>query len=269
MGLQKSQRYCRWAGIVVGMVVGLFAVAGCSGPSLPQGDPLAVGPDVDSLDKRSAFSDVAIEAAGGLDAWVRTRRIDLDCVVTFYQEDGDSYLTEQLYEIFPWSNAIRISGVEPSGGYSWLLQEGRFSISQGTDRYAGLSVGVDNGCIAEGILSVMTAPARLLDKAMEFNWSSELVTVKRQLYKPIARTPIAGVPGGADLRETSFYQKETTGRVDMVVLKCRVGGGVLVVRGHGYQLLGLDGVMVPSRIEVFKADASGRVRHRIILIDLK
>ena len=269
MRRHKRQGYCRLAAIIPAIVVGVFCVGGCNVESSPQGDPLAVGPDMERLGNRSEYADMAIRAAGGLDAWLRAREIELDCVVTFFQEDGTFYLTEQLYEIFPWSNSIRISGREPSGEYSWLLQRGRLSVSQGMGPYRGLSVGVDNGCIAEGILSVMTAPVRLLDDAVEFKWSSETVRVKGQLYKPIKRARRAGAPAAEGLRDAAFYQKESTARVDMILLGCGVGGGAVVVRGHDYQLLARDGLMVPSKIEAYKANASGRVRHRIIQIDVK
>lgn len=254
-----------WTAIACVIVVG-----GCAVESEKQGtDLLAVGPELERLTISSEEAGVAIESAGGLDAWARAKEIQLACVTTFYQEDGSYYLSEQLYDVFPWSNAIRISGREPRSEYAWEFHKGRFGVLQGESEYDGLQVGVDNGCIAEGILSVITAPIRLLDEAVEFQWSAEMVKLEGQWYRPIKRAAKAGLVVAENLRDAGFYQKRSSGRVDMVLLRCGGPEGMLIVRGHDYTLLGKDGAMIPSKIEAFKTDPSGRVRHRIIEIDVK
>ncbi|MBL7152436.1 MAG: hypothetical protein ISS79_01875 [Phycisphaerae bacterium] len=250
-------------------VVCALIVGGCAPESGPKADVLAVGPKLEALAVPSEYAALAIRAAGGFDAWANAKKIDLDCVATFYQEDGTYYLTEQRYEVFPWSNSVRISGAEPGGEYSRRLLEGRFSVLEGKSQYDGLQVGVDNGCIADGILNLITAPARLLDESVKYTWSTEPVRIKGQWYRPVKRLAKIGAPGTVNVREGAFYQKRSSGRVDMVLLGCGGTEDVLIVRGHDYRLLGKGGVMVPSKIEAFKADASNRVRHRIIEIDLK
>lgn len=243
--------------------------AGCAVEDSTREDPLAVGPDLQIFAAPAGRAASAFEAAGGIDAWRKAGKIPLDCVVTFFQKDGSFYLTEQRYEVFPWSNSMRISGDEPDGAYTWQLLQGRFGILKGKSLYDGLEVGADNACIAEGILSVITAPVRLLDQSVDFKWAGEEVKLDGQWYRAAKRTSRSGDGNDSSLRDAAFYQRRSSGRVDMVLLRCRGAENMLIVRGHDYTLLGKGGVMIPSKIEVFNADASGRVRHRILQIDLK
>lgn len=276
MSSQVVPRSNRLSSVIWGFVAGAFVLAGCAMETAPQVDPLAIGPDVEAIGVVSEESGRVISASGGLDAWSKAKKIDFECVATFYQEDGTFYLTEQRYEFFPWSSSVRISGREPSGEYTWQLQQaprapggGRFGVLQGLSEYEGLGVGADKGCVAEGILSLVTAPVRLLDKGVEFRWSNETVNLGGQWYKPIKRVVNADAPDSAGLRDAGFYQSRSTERVDMVLLACGGSRGVLIVRGYDYRLLGRGGIMIPSKIEVFNADATGRVRHRIIQLDVK
>jgi len=259
----------RFANTIWVIVVGALLVAGCESAGIPKVDALAVGPDVERLAVESQYSAWAIKAAGGLDAWTKARAVEFDCVVTFYQPDGSYYLTEQHYQVFPWSNSIRISGQEPQGTYVWQLLKGQFAVLRGETRYDGLEVGVDSGCIAEGLLNVITAPARLLDESVEFKWLTEPVRLEGQWYQPIKRMAKAGVEGAASLRDAAFYQKRSNSRIDIVLLGCGIGRSVLVVRGYDYRELEKGGVLLPSKIEMFKADASGSLRQRIIEINVK
>jgi len=251
------------------VVVGMLVAAGCAPQISPEVNALAVGPDAEALVVESEDARLAIEAAGGLAAWTKTRKVDFDCVSTFFQPDGTFYVTEQRYEAFPWSNSLRISGVEPAGEYAWQLLQGRLGVLQGVSQYDGLNVGLDSGCIAEGILSVMTAPVRMLDQSVEFRVSGQMVKLEGHWYKPLKRVAKADVPDALGLRDAAFYQKRSSARVDVVLLKCARGDGVLIARGHDYTLLGKGGIAVPSKIELFKADAEGRVRQRIVQIDVK
>lgn len=251
------------------VVLGIFAVSGCSRQSVQKADPLATGPDVEELSVKSEQAKLAIKAAGGLDAWVKTKTIEFDCVATFYQPDGTYYLTEQRYEVYPWSSSIRASGDEPQGRYLWQLAKGHFGALQGRSEYDGMRVGADNGCIAEGILNVITAPVRLLDESVELRPVGEPVRLEGQFYQPMKRVARPGVTSVAPLRDAVFYQRRIDGRVDMVLLGCEGSGGGLIARGYDYAEAAEGGVLFPTKIEVFKADAGGRVLHRMIQINAK
>ncbi|MBN2271130.1 MAG: hypothetical protein JXN61_10980, partial [Sedimentisphaerales bacterium] len=126
-----------------------------------------------------------------------------------------------------------------------------------------------NGCIAEGVLNLITAPARLLDEGVDSKWSAGTVKLEGEWYRPINRVVKAGVDGVENLRDSAFYEKRSTGRVDMTLMRCDGSDVVLIVRGYDYTLLGKDSVMIPSKIEAYKADKSGTVRQRIIQIDVE
>ncbi len=260
-----SDRLSRMVSLVLAT---LLVAAGCAQQRLGTVDRLAVGPDAETLAAGSGQSAVAIGAAGGLQAWTEAKMLELDCVVALYQPDGSYYLTEQRYQVFPWSNAIRLSGAEPGGRYVWQLSRGAFELLEGQSRYEGLDVGVDYACIAEGILNLVTAPARLLDASVEFDRSSAPVKLEGLWYQPIRRTVKADAKDSPALRETAFYQQRSNGRVDMVLLRC-AAGTVLVVRGYDYTAVRKGGVLLPSRIEVFKATPGRAARKRLIRIDLK
>jgi len=269
MSSEAGKASCGFSNAVWCCVVCLLVFAGCEVQPSQTVDTLKTGPDLNAIGTVSEEAGGAIAAAGGLDAWSKIVKIDLECVATFYQEDGTFYLTEQLYEVYPWSNSVRISGREPGGEYSWQMQNGRFGVLEGLSEYQGLSVDVDNGCIAEGVLSLVTAPARLLDKDVEFKWSGEPVKLGGQWYRPGKRVVSGGETGAASVRDAAFYQRRSTERVDMVLLGCWSSRGVLIVRGHDYRLLGRESVMIPSKIEVFNADSAGRVRHRVLELNVK
>jgi hypothetical protein len=259
----------RFSNAIWPVVLGMFAVTGCSRQNVQKADTLAIGPDVEKLSVKSEQANLAIKAAGGLDAWVKTKTIEFDCVATFYQPDGTYYITEQRYEVYPWSSSLHASGHEPQGRYLWQSSKGHFGALQGKSQYDGMRVGVDNGCIAEGILNIITAPVRLLDESVEFSPVGEPVRLEGQFYQPMKRAARPGVTSVPPLRDAVFYQRRSDGRVDMALLGCEDAGSALIVRGYDYAEAAEGGVLFPTKIEVFKGDAGGRVLHRMIQINAK
>ncbi len=250
-------------------VLGMFVVAGCSRENVQKADALAISPDIERLSVKSEQANLALKAAGGLDAWVKTKTIEFDCIATFYQADGTYYLTEQHYEVYPWSSSIRASGHEPQGRYLWQLSKGHFGALEGKSQYDGMQVGADNGCIAEGILNIVTAPVRLLDESVEFRPVGEPVRLEGQFHQPMKRVARPGVTSVPPLRDAVFYQRRGDGRVDMALLGCEDAGGALIVRGYDYAEAVKGGVLFPTKIEVFKADSGVGVLHRMIQINAK
>jgi len=248
-----------------------FVVAGCTGQSTPnEADALAVRPaDAEKLLPATDYAARAIQAAGGLPAWKKKTVIEFDCVVTSYQQDNTFYLTEQHYQVFPWSNSIRISGREPEGEYVWQLSNGRFGVLQGREQYSELWAGVGSSCVAEIILNVVTTPARLLDESAEFARVAKPVKLQGQWYYPIQRSTKAGLLSTAPLRDAVFNQNRDTMLVDMLLLACGDANTLLIVRGHDYAEVEKGGVLIPTKIEVFKSDLSASVRRRVVTLDLQ
>jgi hypothetical protein len=266
-----------WLGFVVTFILG-----GCGQEQeIDIVEVLARGPDLESLGVVPDYAARTTEAAGGPDAWMRIKELQLDCVVTFYQADGSFYLTEQHYDVYPWSNAILISGREPQGKFVWKFSKGQFSIPQGSDRIEGLPTAVDGRCFAEVILNVLTIPARFLDESVEFTKVPDPVKLHGQWYYPVNRrmkprspldaqaqmaepTAFEAVP---DLSEAVFYQNRDSSLFDMLLFPRMSGGKSLMVRGYDYSEIEKGGVLVPAGIEIFRTDARGDSQERLVKID--
>ena len=80
----------RLSNMMFGVVLVLFfAVVGCGGKK----DPLATGPQAETIALTTDYVFEAIEAAGGYRAWRNAKKLQLNGVVTFYNPDGSYYLT--------------------------------------------------------------------------------------------------------------------------------------------------------------------------------
>ena len=239
---------------------------------------LARGPDIETISVPPDYVVRAIEAAGGWNAWAQTKELQLDCVVTFYQPDGSFYLTEQHHVVYPWSNSIQISAREPKGKFVWQLSQGMFDVLQDDGQSDALPVVIGSSHYAEMILSIITIPARFLDESAEFSKETTGLKIQGQWYYPITRRSRPVV--GAELKPTRalskavFYQDRDNSLVDMILFDYMGGGDFLAVRGYDYtEVVRMDsqeekeGVRVPVGIEIFKADADGNLRERLVKID--
>ena len=286
-----------WLGFVVTFILG-----GCGrGHKKDTVEVLACEPNLETLGVVPDYAAQAIEAAGGFEAWLRTKELQFDCVVTFYQADGSFYLTEQHYDVYPWSNSIRISGREPQGKFVWQFSKGQFSVLQGGDRIEALT-GAQSRCFAEVILNVITVPARFFDGSDEFVKLPDPVKVQGQWYyrinrqiKPApvlsARRPASREPRGQAkaetvgvLSEAVFYQNRDSSLFDMLCFPRMSAGEFLTVRGYDYCPREASGrneptkagiekeaVYVPGRIEIFRSRFGGGgaadLQERLVKID--
>jgi len=256
-----------WSRTICLLIVAVFVLAGCKQQREEETDVLARGPEIEAIYPLSEEAARAIEATGGLNAWKETTKLQFDCVVTFYQPDGSFYLTEQRYEVHPWSNSIQISGDEPQAKFVWQLFRGQFDVLKGDGQIDAMTL--TGRCLAEGILNVTTAPVRFLDEPVEFAKRDTAVKIQGQWYYPIDRKSKGGV---ARISEAVFYQDRDSSFVDLIRL-ARVDAGeagsrkaVQYVRGYDYEKVD-KGIMVPKRIEIFGADARDRSRERLVKID--
>jgi hypothetical protein len=251
------------------VLVAVFVLAGCEQERKEDADVLARGPEVEAIFPPSEEAARAIEAAGGLNAWKKTTKLQLDCVVTFYQPDGSFYLTEQCYEVYPWSNSIQISADEPQGTFVWQWSEGKFDVLQGADHIDTLPKAVPSCCFSEVILDITTAPVRFMDSSVEFSKRSDPVRIQGKWYYPINRQEKVFT---GRISEAVFYQDRDSSLVDMIRLAC-TGTGlardriVQYVRGYDYKEVDKAGPRIPTRIEIFETDARDRTQKRLVKID--
>ena len=234
-----------------------------------EADVLSRGPAVDAISVPYGEAARAIKATGGLNAWKKTTQLQLDCVVTFYQPDGSFYLTEQSYKVYPWSNSIQISADEPQGAFAWQWSDGQFDVLKGAGQINAMSKAIPSCCFAEGVLNIITTPARFLDGSVEFAKQSDPVKIQGKWYYPIVRQ---NKDAAASISGAVFYQDRSNYLVDMIRLACTdsdavAGQSVQYVRGYDYEAAEKGIPSVPTRIEIFETDARDRSQKRLVQID--
>jgi len=264
----------RFSKIIWMVLVVAFICTGCQRKYKEEAvDVLDSGPEIEMTSVPPDYVVKAIEAVGGWNAWTRTKELQLDCVVTFYQPDGSFHLTEQHHVVYPWSNSIQISAREPQGRFVWQLSKGKFDVLQEGGQSDALPVVIGSNHFAEMILSIITIPARLFDESAEFSKETTGLKIQGQWYYPISRLsrPVVGDELDSEpayvLSKGVFYQDRDGSLIDMLVFDFKSGDSNFAVRGYDYTEVEKNGVRVPSRIEIFKADARGNLQERLVKID--
>ncbi len=263
--------FCPLSSVLMLVLVAAFIFTGCQRKYKEDvAEVLVSGPDIETISVPPDYAVRAIEAAGGWTAWAQTKEMQLDCVVTFYQPDGSFHLTEQHHVVYPWSNSIQISAREPQGSFVWQLSKGKFDVLSNGGQSHALPVVIGSSHFAEMILSVITIPARFLDESVEFTKETTGLKIQGQWYYPITRR--SRPP--RTLSEVVFYQDRDSSLVDMLLFDDMTGEKFLAVRGYDYtEAVRMDsqgkkeGVRVPARIEIFRADARGNLQERLVKID--
>jgi len=211
----------------------------------------------------------AIEAAGGLNAWAKVTKLQLDSLVTFYQPDGSFYLTKQKYIIYPWSNSIEISGSEPQGDFAWRLSQGQFDVLQGFGRIPDVKSVIDNQCLATAILSIVTAPVRFMDQSVDFTKDANPLKIQGQWYYPILRQTGADIESILRVPKAVFYQNRDNSGIEMIWIDCPGVDQFLTVRGYDYDRIKDGEIIIPQRIEIFLTDFQNSSHRRLVKIDIK
>ncbi len=267
----------------------VLMLAGCSGPVArkPQqgaaADALAVGPDREAL-ARSVPADYVVsilDASGGVAAWAQNKRLRAVGVVKLYRPDDSFYLTQHDFEVYPWSDAVRVSASEPRGKFVWQMVAGRFEMVEGTPAtdvsplygaYAGY---------ADAFLQIVTAPVRLLDSGNQLYRQPAPFRMGGQWYERIevkfASGMLAVEGAGSDAPRMSqpywtdgvFYVNRASALIDMIWLANPTNQEYLTVRGYDYSDVKTAGVRVPSKVEIFRAGPDGTIRDRLAQIDIK
>lgn len=239
----------------------VLAVAGCEQEQQQQLQKVDI-----SVEKPPYISQ-AIEAAGGTEAWAKTKTLDFDCVVAFYQPDGSFYLTEQHHKIDPLSNLICLSAQEPQGKFIWELSPVGFTVIEGTKQGDFMPDGLGAEDFAKVILDITTTPVRLIERKTGLIRSAEPVKIEGQWYYPVGR-PMSDKPDSETHRPNLvYYQNRDNSLVDMLLLTGTDKGACLAVRGYNYHQVEKGGIWVPAKIEIFMTDVRGVMQKRLVKID--
>ncbi|MEJ2702922.1 MAG: hypothetical protein P8Z79_10825 [Sedimentisphaerales bacterium] len=252
-----STRLSETLGVVLAAVL---VFAGCEQSQKQSEEDVATGLAPETVTVPSGFTSDVFEAAGGLEAWKQTRKLQFDGVVTLYEPDGSFYLTEQHYDVYPWLGAIDVSGRESGGEYVWRLSGGQFSEPHGATVGPKLPSNLERSCLADAILAIATAPVRLLDTSGQLDRQETAIRIQGRWYFPINKT---GGRTGASV----FYQGRDSLLVDMIRVDCAGPAKSVVVRGYDYQQIERQGPVVPRKIEIFEAGAEGTLQKRLAQID--
>lgn len=246
----------------------VFILTGCQRKQKNELDVLAREPNLATINVQSDYAAEVIESSGGLDAWIRTLKLQFNCVVTFYRPDGSLYLTEQQFTVYPWSNSVEIFGQEPDNTFAWRLSQGRFEVLQGKGHIINSKNVVDNQCYAETIKDIITAPVRLLDQSVEFTKVNNPIKIQGQWYGPIVRNTKTSIESILRIPKAVFYQNKDRLLIDMIWIACPARSQFLIVRGYDYHKIEENGLTIPNRIEIYSTDSEGDLQERLVKIDL-
>ena len=259
-------------------------------------DRLAIGPNSTELVVPAKIIAKAVDSAGGFSAWTKTKKLELNCVVTIYRPDGSFYLTEHKYDIWPWSKAIRITAQEPLDRFIWEYSEGTFTVAQGDESADVSQMPVSYRDFAELVLRIVTAPAGFCNKTTNLLVQPNPVKFGGLWYQPLelvaqklpdfSDSPVeAGKPAGRTVHGRAagegqktvepywsrivFFQNQDSSLVEIVWFADVAAQKYEAVRGYDYAEVSNAGVFVPHKIEIFRSDPQLGLRDRLVQIDMK
>ena len=243
-----------------------IVLAGCEKNIEKTDSKLAIDPIAEKVTMPPEFAYLAIEQAGGMEAWGKVRHLQVNCIVTFFDEEEGSYLTEQKCDVYPWSDSITIAGTESREVYKWQLSEGKFKTLKGVEKLNNFKNQIESECYAQAILNLVTAPVRFMDKSFVYSRDTEEVNIQGRWYCPI-RIPAQDTKSDIPGFKTIFYQNKADSLVDMILLTCDDEEYFLVC-GYDYMEVKDTDISIPTRIEIHAADKQGFARRQLFRIDV-
>jgi hypothetical protein len=182
------------------------------------------------------------------------RSIVADSVVTFYDADGGTYLSEQRHTIYPHSQVLELSGIEPEASYKWRLQQSNFRVEAGSAKLDEQVGEISKRNIAKLILTSVVSGSGMSE---ELKGSSERAKLEGRWYNVIEIGP--GTAYTATLKDIevpwaklTLYGDRGSGVIDRVVIEDLASGEMLMA--HSYNFWWLDGIgrLIPTKIDIFK-----------------
>ncbi|MBN1506522.1 MAG: hypothetical protein JW955_06735 [Sedimentisphaerales bacterium] len=269
---------------VVLVVLAGLTLAGCGrqarDPSRDM-DLLAAGPDSATLQAAPPFVAAAIEATGSLTAWTQCRKLTFDAVVTAYRPDDSFYLTQHKFYVCPWGDAIQVSAQEPQASCACRVIQGQYLRLDGEEKADVSPLRASYRDYAEAVLQITTAPARMLNDGVTLLRRPMPVMIRGAWYFPVeAKYAARQVAARGDRRGKAtiaepywtqgiYFQDQASSLVDIIWLGNPNTQRFLLVRGYNYARIVDNGVLIPTKIEVFQSDAEVAQGRRLALVDLK
>jgi len=196
-----------------------------------------------------------------------SRTIVADCIVTFYKADASIYLSEQRHTIHPQSQGLEISGTEPGGQFTWELLGGDFRAVEGTANVGELPGVMYDRKIAKLILTGIVAGSGMSAQLSE---SFELVKIQGRWYSfiQIGRGTTSKKLKSFEVpwANLMLYGDSSRGVIDRVVIEDITSGERLMAYSYNFRLLkGMD-KSIPTKIDVFKVNATQTEQKRLLSI---
>jgi hypothetical protein len=269
--------------VLLGLAALTFTGCGRQVAEAPSGDVdlLATGPDREALSAPADYVASVLEASGGLSTWMQNRKLQGKGVVKLYRPDGSFYLTEHALVVYPWSSAIRISADEPRGKLVWQVANERCDVLEGDAKQDISPLAGSYQSYSSAILQIVTAPVRLLDPDMELYREPTPVRMHGQWYQRLtaqlgARQAVTTDQDGEDMTfvdpywtDAVYFLNRELGLVDMLWLGNSAQQEFLLVRGFDYSETEEGELRVPSKVEIFRADADETAGERLAQLDVR
>ena len=189
------------------------------------------------------------------------KSIEADCVVTFYAEDGSSYITEQHHSISPLSETIVISADEPGGRFVCKLTGGNFDLTTGADKLSKIAAPMSDRNTTQIILTSIRAGVGAIDEEQQ-QLLGEPLKIDGQWYQPIKLESTKSISS-----EQILYRSSDTSIINIVQVTDIKGGGVFTGRGYNYQWFDEINTTLPMKIDVFNSENASSTRHKILRIE--
>jgi len=271
----------RVIGSAVLVALALSTLTGCGRQVSKESsrDLLATGPDREAPPVPRPWTVSVLDATGGLANWMKCTKIEVGATVSAYRQDGSFYLTEHKFDIYPWSDVIQVSAREPGANLTWQVDSDRYRPPESDPNRQISPLSAWYREYAEAVLQITTAPVRMLDRNVSTAPRPGTVQITGQWYRPLeAKYRAEKADSRAKGRGKSvvepywtqgiYFQDQNGAIVDMVWLGSPAMQKYLIVRGYDYART-VDGVLLPTRIELFQSDPDANFGPRLALVDLK
>jgi hypothetical protein len=273
----------RVIGSAVLIVSAVLMLTGCgwlaSHSASPASDVLATGPDPESPPVPRPWTVPVLEATGGLANWSKCTKLEFRGVVKAYQPDGGFYLTEHRFDVYPWSDAIQVSAREPGADLTWQMEKGLYRPPAWDPNHAVSPLNAFCREYTEAVLQITTTPVRMLDTNLTLTPRPGTVQIEGRWYRSLEARYKAekAVSRASAWKKTVvaepfwtqgiYFQDLEGSYVDMIWLGSPASEKYLLVRGYDYAKTA-DGVLVPTKIEVFQSAPDASIGPRLALVDL-
>jgi hypothetical protein len=196
--------------------------------------------------------------------------ITADCVVTFFDDQGGKYISQQHHTIYPQSSAIKIETAEPEGDFEWLLLNGIFTTVKSGSSKSPVTLSSEE--IAHAItLSVSSKGGFMSDKS---GVMLDTISISGQVYQPIViHTAVIDTPevqaGPVSPVKLKIYRDISSDQIDWVEVGNSSKTILYAARSYNLRSFKDTDKFMPTSIDIYNTDKDGRPSDRIMKVEYK